>query len=212
MQLSQEVWVRLSSGPTLKPWRGCQGIRFGDPYIEGVEVPNPAERAAGMLTANRFMTLATVDAAGVWSAPINYVIGPGPHLHFYSARAARHSMAISYSSQVAFSVFDTRASSEEVDGLQLSATMSAVSQPDELAAVHDHYFRVNFPDQETREWWWRPVQAFAEGATWAFYRLSIQEAFVINMDSIESERLDLRVSVDLDEMWSKVTELVSPAE
>ena len=47
-------------------------------------------RALKMFGENRFLTLGTVSGNDPWVAPINYVIGPGPHLHFYSAVESRH--------------------------------------------------------------------------------------------------------------------------
>ena len=47
----------------------------------------------------------------------------------------------------------------------------------------------------------RPVSAFDEEGTWAFYRLDFQGVWVIDFESIERERLDSRLVVDLAEMW-----------
>lgn len=160
---------------------------------------SPASRAAKMITENRFLTLSTASSDGPWAAPINYVLGPGRYLHFYSARKARHSRDVGESSNVAGAIFNTQAASEDVDGLQFAARCS-VLHGDELAAVHQYYFDVNFPPEQ-RDWWLRPVRAFDEGGTWAFYRLDIQGVWVIDFESIERERLDSRLVVDPGEMW-----------
>lgn len=163
---------------------------------------SPSNRAANIIATNRFLTLATADADGPWAAPINYVIGPGHNLHFYSAQKSRHSLAIGDATDVAAAIFNSQASSSDVDGLQLQAHCSLL-RGDDLADVYEHYFRVNFAAPEEREWWIRPISAFDVGGMWAFYRLEIQNLWVIDFESMERERLDSRVDVDLAAMWAR---------
>jgi uncharacterized protein YhbP (UPF0306 family) len=165
-------------------------------------VKSPAERAAKMVTENRYLTLSTASTNGPWATPINYVVGPDKYLHFYSARKSRHSQDIGESSDVAGAIFNSQAASEDVDGLQFAGRCS-VLHGEELATVHEYYFKVNFPP-ETRDWWLRPVSAFDEGGTWAFYRLDFQGLWVIDFESIERERLDSRLVVDPAEMWGQL--------
>jgi Pyridoxamine 5'-phosphate oxidase len=163
---------------------------------------SPASRAAKMITENRYLTLSTASSDGPWAAPINYALGPGRYLHYYSARKARHSQDVGDSSNVAAAIFNTQATEADVDGLQFTARCS-VLHGGELAIVHQYYFDVNLtPEQRGR--WLRPVSAFDEGGTWAFYRLDIQGLWVIDFESIERERLDSRILVDLEEMWEQV--------
>jgi uncharacterized protein YhbP (UPF0306 family) len=171
-------------------------------------MPSPEERAASIITENRFLSLATIDASGPWIAPINFVVGPGSHLYFYSATESRHSRALATHEGVAVAIFDSRATSDEVDGMQFSGICSEVTG-DDLDAVHAHYFAVNFSDPEEREWWLRPSEEFTGNGLWRFYRLSLQEVFVIDFDSIEQERVDKRISVDATEMWRLVGAQVS---
>jgi uncharacterized protein YhbP (UPF0306 family) len=163
---------------------------------------SPASRAAKMITENRYLTLSTASSDGPWAAPVNYAIGPGRHLHYYSARKARHSHDVGESSDVAAAIFNSQATAADVDGLQFAARCS-VLHGDELATVHQYYFGVTLTPEE-RDWWLRPVSAFDEGGTWAFYRLDIQGLWVIDFESIERERLDGRIQVDLEEMWERV--------
>lgn len=158
-----------------------------------------AERAAKIIGGNRYLTLATSGSSGPWAAPINYVIGPGDYLHFYSARKARHSGDIGESNAIAAAIFNSAAASADVDGLQLEARCS-ILHGDDLRAVHQYYFDTNFPADQ-RDWWLRPVSAFDEGGIWAFYRLEFVHLWVIDFESIERERLDSRLAVDIDETW-----------
>lgn len=166
-------------------------------------MPSPAERAASIITENRFLSLGTSDANGPWIAPINFVVGPGNYLYFYSATESRHSHALETNERVAVAIFDSRATSDDVDGMQCSGICSEVAERD-IDAVHAHYFAVNFSDPEEREWWLRPSEEFTGNGLWRFYRLSLQEIFVIDLDSIEQERVDKRISVDATEMWQLV--------
>jgi len=172
--------------------------------MEASNPPLPPERAARLIRANRYLTLATADDQGPWAAPINYVTGPGDFLHFYSTITARHSLAVSHTPRVAGAIFDTRAASEDVDGLQVAASCTVVDAG-QLDEVHSHYFEVNFADPTERKWWYRPPAAFLDGGVWRFYRLTIEEAYVIDFESIEKDRVDRRVTVDLEELWRLVT-------
>lgn len=163
-----------------------------------------AARAAKMFRENRFLTLATHGSDGVWAAPINYVLGTDASLYFYSAAEARHSHHIGDEATVAGAVFNSTATSEEVDGLQFAATCAPLDG-EELEQVSEYYFRVNFSDESEREWWYRPSSDFAPGATWRFYRLSMTEVFVIDLEGFEETKIDRRVQVDLDDLRSLLT-------
>ncbi|WP_157968674.1 pyridoxamine 5'-phosphate oxidase family protein [Streptomyces geranii] len=157
------------------------------------------QRAAKMIRENRFLTLATHKADEVWAAPINYVVGTDGNLYFYSAAEARHSRHVGDIAVVAGAVFNSMATSEEVDGLQFSATCEPLDGG-KLEAISEYYFRVNFPDEVDREWWYRPASAFTPGGTWRFYQLSMTDVFVIDFESVETSRIDKRVQVDIDEL------------
>ena len=132
----------------------------------------PVERAAKMLRENRFATMATIDANGPWAVPINYVLGPGRVLTFYSAIDSRHARAVVVEDRVSGAVFDSRASSEEVDGLQFDGVCTSVVD-DTLETVHAHYFDTNFADPTERAWWLRPATDFGTGGRWHFYQIAI---------------------------------------
>ncbi|MFF5308788.1 pyridoxamine 5'-phosphate oxidase family protein [Streptomyces massasporeus] len=165
------------------------------------------QRAAKMIRENRFFTLATQGVDGVWAAPINYVLGENAELYFYSAADARHSRHIGDQALVAGAVFNSTATSEEVDGLQFAATCITLDG-DELERVSEYYFQVNFPDEVDREWWYRPAAEFAPGATWRFYKLQFTDVFVIDFESVEESRVDKRVRIDLQDLSSVLAQRV----
>lgn len=164
---------------------------------------NVVERAAKIIKTNRYLTIATYDREGVWCSPLNYVVGPGEHLVFYSAHDARHSKAIGKSGKVSGAIFNSAAPSSEVDGLQFAGTCQVLKR-ESLEAAHEHYFRVNFANEEERQYWYRDVAKFSEGAKHRFYGIELREIYVIDFDSIEAERLDQRVRVHIDDVWKQL--------
>ena len=169
---------------------------------------NIVERAAKMLVANRYFPLATCSKAGPWCAPINYVIGPGHRLTFYSAPDSRHGVDLAASSTVSGAIYDSTATSSEVDGLQFLGDCRVIDDA-ELPKVHEHYFEVNFTDPAAREWFYREPQAFSSQGRHRFYEVVFRDVYVINYESMENERLDSRLEVPLAEMWSRIDELTS---
>ncbi|MFG3698055.1 pyridoxamine 5'-phosphate oxidase family protein [Micromonospora sp. NPDC047620] len=153
-------------------------------------------RAVKLVRENRYLTLATCGGGMPWAAPINYVIGPGSHLHFYSTPTARHSRHIAATRSVAAAIFDSTAVGDDVDGMQFVGECAEVTGP-ELAAVCEHYFATNFPDPQVREWWYRPPTEFEGDGTWRFYRLEFTEIHLIDVESFEETKVDARVEVPL---------------
>lgn len=159
----------------------------------------PTERAVRMLTSNRYLSLATCSNGQAWCAPLNYVIGPGADLVFYSAKEARHSRDITDTPRVVGSIFDSRAISDEVDGMQFVGDYFEVSGP-ELQSVSDHYFATNFSDDDTRAWWYRPLTEFTGSGPSRFYKIELREIYVINFESVAESRIDRRIEVPLAEV------------
>src|SRR4051794_17733140 len=89
------------------------------------------EIANTILCSNRYLAMATTDGTNPWVAALAYVVEGSHDLLFYSATAARHSVHIASNPKVAISIFDSRASSDDADGLQVLAHVAEVA-PDEL--------------------------------------------------------------------------------
>ena len=163
----------------------------------------PVERALKMLDENMFLTLATAEDGLPWCAPVAFVVGPGKALHFYSATESAHARHIEKNPSVAMAVWDSRARGEEVDGMQLEA-QCVVVEPRALEAVVEHYFSRLFPDEETRAWWYRPASAFAGDGLWRFYRLDIEDVFVIDLENFAETKIDRRVRVDTADLLREI--------
>ncbi|WP_444947142.1 hypothetical protein [Micromonospora ureilytica] len=151
-------------------------------------------RAVKLVRDNRYLTLSTCSDGMAWAAPINYVLGPGDFLHFYSTPTARHSQDIAVTPRVAGAIFDSTATGDDVDGMQFVGTCAEVAGP-ELAEVSEHYFTANFPDPEVREWWYRPPSEFEGDGTWRFYRLVLTHIYLIDIETFEETKVDSRVEV-----------------
>lgn len=162
------------------------------------------DRAVRLVRNNRYLTLATCGDGRPWAAPINYVLGPGPYLHFYSARTALHSRHVVDTPEVACAIFDSTAVGEDVDGMQFTATCAEVTGAS-LPELTEHYFTTNFPPGEIRDWWYRPPSEFEGDAPWRFYRLDFTEVYLIDLDTFEETRIDSRVLVDVDTFRQALT-------
>lgn len=84
------------------------------------------------------MSLATTAQGEIWVAPVAYAYDERFNLFWYSERTARHSRHIEINESVAVAIFNSQASSDEVDGLQIAGIAAEVI-PDELPAVAELY-------------------------------------------------------------------------
>ena len=98
-----------------------------EPDAQALEPDAEAEaRAAGILTANRFIVLGSSDADGPWTAPVQYRLRADGALTFESHASSRHGLAIAAGlaagrATVAGAIFDSSVAPHDADGLQLVA-------------------------------------------------------------------------------------------
>lgn len=163
-------------------------------------------RAVKILKENRYLTLGTSSKDGIWVAPVNYVIGPEGHLHFYSAVEARHSRDIEKNPQVVCAIYNSTAVGEKVDGMQFIGNCSVVSN-NELERVSEYYFKVNFPDQNEREWWYRPPSSFEGDAPWRFYKIELAKIYIIDLESVMSTQIDRRLEVEVSSVLDNLKDI-----
>ncbi len=148
-----------------------------------------------IITANRYLTLATCNDNGdVWIAPLAYVYDPKEEIfYFYSAKKSKHSSHITINPKAAIAIFDSSASSEAVEGLQLAVQVEEVKDP-ELADVINFYFKQSFPDVEERKKWQRPKTCFMGDAPQRFYKIMPMDLFV---NDVDDDMIDYRKKIDL---------------
>ena len=139
------------------------------------------------------MGLATSAQGETWIAPVAYAYDEQFNFYWYSEKTARHSRHIEFNRSVAVAIFNSQASSDEVDGLQIVGIASEVALG-ELPAIAERYFRQSFPDETTRTRWSKPVECFVGDAPQRFYRF--QPVKVYKCDT-ENTSVDRRLLVDL---------------
>jgi hypothetical protein len=139
------------------------------------------------------MSLATSANGETWVAPVAYAYDERFNLFWYSERTARHSCHIELNELVAVAIFNSQASSDEVDGLQIAGKASEIA-PAELSTVLDLYFRQSFTDEVTRARWSKPAEYFMGDAPQRFYKFI--PASVYKCDT-ECTSVDRRMRVEL---------------
>ena len=165
---------------------------------------SPEAIAAAIITANRYLTLATSGPEGPWASPLAYTVEPDVSLVFYSAIDSRHCRNIAHNSQVAGAIFDSSRPSAEADGVQFMGQCAEVAEG-ELAAVMERYFSQSFPDPEIRREWLRPTSDFQAPASQRFYRIRIERLFKPDPESIQ---IDRRLELDIAEVRRLVAAII----
>ncbi len=130
-------------------------------------------RAEAVVAANRYLTLSTVDTAGVpWATPVYFT--PDGHRHFYWASnpETRHSLNIAANPTVAIVIFDSTAAIG--DGQAVYATANVEIVPDDELADRARFYSGRYP--ELREFTPDELRAPAD---LRLYRATVTEAWVL---------------------------------
>jgi len=93
------------------------------------------EQIAAYLESHHVLTLATVDEAGPWAAPLFYASDRSLALYFLSDPATRHRRAIARSPRVSAAVYGGTAVWTEITGVQIDGWARAVDDEE-----RDHAF------------------------------------------------------------------------
>jgi uncharacterized protein YhbP (UPF0306 family) len=151
------------------------------------------QKARDIIRSNRYMTLATSAHGETWVAPVAYACDEVFNFYWYSEKGAKHSLHILANRIIAVAIFDSQASSDEVDGLQMLGQASEVPA-DELSTVADLYYQQSFPDPEDRRRWRKPLRCFEGEALQRFYRFKPELVYKCDL---ENTAVDRRILVDL---------------
>ena len=151
------------------------------------------EKARTIIRANRYMSLATSIQGETWIAPLAYAYDEQFNFYWYSEKTARHSQHIELNQSVAVAIFNSEASSDEVDGLQIIGLATEVA-PCDLPGIAEPYFCQSFPDEKTRARWSKPVECFVGDAPQRFYRFKPVKVYKCDT---ENTSVDRRLLVDL---------------
>jgi uncharacterized protein YhbP (UPF0306 family) len=151
------------------------------------------EKAHQIISANRYMTLATSAFGETWIAPVAYAFDEHFNFYWYSERTAKHSLHIYANPEIAVAIFDSSAPSEKVDGLQISGIASEV-EPSQISEVAELYYTQSFPDESVRRSWQKPNPQFIGDAPFRFYRFTPKATYKCDLDIID---IDRRILVNL---------------
>jgi len=156
------------------------------------------DRVRKIISTNRYLTMATAGDRNPWIAPLAYSVEPDYSFVYYSAQDSTHSLHIHQNPTVACAIFDSRASSDDADGIQFSAKVEEVHW-NHLPGVILRYFQQSFPLEEIRRRWERPIEEFAGLAIQRFYRIMPMHLYTIDLTV---QKVDRRVEIDMNALKS----------
>jgi nitroimidazol reductase NimA-like FMN-containing flavoprotein (pyridoxamine 5'-phosphate oxidase superfamily) len=101
-------------------------------------------RAAVVIAGNKYLTLATVDSAGLpWATPVFFTPDGHRDVYWVSSPAARHSLNIAASPSVSIVVFDSSVPVGQAQAVYLTARAELV--PDAELADRAHFYSTRLP-------------------------------------------------------------------
>jgi uncharacterized protein YhbP (UPF0306 family) len=143
-------------------------------------------RARQIISENRYLTLATSDGASPWAAPVAYVVDGSYDFYWASLHDATHSRHLESGTSAAIAIFDSRATYEEVDGLQARGVASEVAA-DEAEQIRRLYLE-RYPMYENM-----PLAVLGLGR-FRFYRFHPTALYVLDD---HPDGGDARLGVDI---------------
>ena len=131
--------------------------------------------AAAIVAANRYMTLATADAAGrPWPSPVWFACDTLDELYWVSSVDTRHSRNLAARPELAIVIFDSTVDPGAAAAVYLSGVGAEVTG-EELARGMDVFGHVS-RGQGLRDW---TAEDVVEPSRLRLYRASIEERFVL---------------------------------
>ncbi len=155
---------------------------------------SPAQRAAAILRAQRFVVIGTADADGPWTAAAQYRLLPRG-LYVESDVSSRHARAIAVSGLASGVVYDSSAEPADADGVQLAF---AAREVDAEASAIRSVLAARLPRDAGDD---DPVSVLAV-PTKRLYVLEVERAFVFDRDAWRARGTDARLEVDAAEVWA----------
>lgn len=150
------------------------------------------EKARTIVRENRYLALATSLHSEPWIAALAYAVDEQFNFYWCSEKSARHSKHVESNKIAAGSIFNSQASSDEVDGLQMLGEVREVEVHD-LPRIAELYYSQSFPDAETRKRWRKSLESFMGAASQRFYQFKPIEIFKCDLDNTSVDR---RIKVD----------------
>jgi len=145
-----------------------------------------------IIAGNRYFSLATYGAINVWVAPLAYVYNENEGVfYFYSCVESKHMRHIAENQKVALCIYDSTASSDRANGLQIEAQAEILEH--NIDDVCRLYFEQSFPNQEERQKWQQPVGAFQGEAMHRFVKVSPMNAYINDVKNSVDYRKEIKL-------------------
>lgn len=159
---------------------------------------SPEQRAATILTTQRFVVIGTADGDGPWTAAAQYRLLPRG-LYVESDLGSRHARAIAVSGMASGVVYDSSAAVADADGVQLAFSAREVdaTEPAVRAILASRLPRDAGTVAELDD----EVAAVLAVPTKRLYILEVERAYVFDRDAWRSRGTDARLEVDVDAVW-----------
>jgi uncharacterized protein YhbP (UPF0306 family) len=94
------------------------------------------KKAKKIVNDNIFMDLATSDKRGLpWATPIRYYLDNDYNFYFISSKHSRHMKNLEANPNIAFSIYDSRARGDDIDGLQIRARAKVLDKLELIKAT-----------------------------------------------------------------------------
>lgn len=149
-----------------------------------------AQTVRDIIEANRYLVLATADAAGQpWSSPVYFAHIGFTEFFWVSSPEATHSRNIAVRSEVGIAVFDSHAAIGTGQGAYMSATAKLL-QDGETARGIEAFSRRSVA-HGGREWTSEDVRA---GTGMRLYRASADSHWILAKDGRPDHRIPVQVT------------------
>lgn len=166
-----------------------------------MSVAPAVDRAKEVVRTNRYFVLATVDKTGPWTAVLAHTLGPPNCLYFFSEMDSRHGKALQKGAAVAGVMYDSRCSPAEAESLQFSGRGELAHNRASIEFVLREGARRDGQSPPTTA----DVEAAIKKPTTRLFKITIQEAFVLDQELFASKGLDGRVKVDVKHVFLGLT-------
>jgi nitroimidazol reductase NimA-like FMN-containing flavoprotein (pyridoxamine 5'-phosphate oxidase superfamily) len=183
--------------------RGKIIIRIGD--IGMPDIKSPDERAVEVMLANKYLALATMDAHGPWAAGIAHGIVPPNHIGFLSYLDSRHIKAIVEDPRVAGVIFDSRASTEEVESIQFSG-IATLDQSEETIRRLFKYSAMRTKEAMVPD---ETILKHASQDDPVLVMIEVERMYVLDQHQYENSGKDGREPVDLMAVFKSYFDRIS---
>lgn len=159
----------------------------------------PLARAKKVLANNSYFALATHDDDGPWIAALAHTFVKPNYLCFFSHATSRHAKAIGDGARVAGLIYDSQCTFEEVESIQFSgwadvpadrptvaALMTAINEKDGKPAPTELEVDERIRDKKA-----------------LLFRVSVDDAYVLDQHVFQNEGIDAREPVDVVAMFNE---------